>query len=102
MEREARLDRPFLVRWLHWLRGIWFDLRIERERRTIAGFEEVDFEARLRVERLGLASLQATGDDSTELRRAGHLALPAGSAGVRLRTPLDLAGAWGLAMSVRN
>ncbi|HKB16863.1 MAG TPA: ABC transporter permease subunit [Planctomycetota bacterium] len=102
IEREARLDRTFLVRWLHWLRGVCFDLRIERRRKPIAGFEEEDFEARLGVERFGLASVQATADDSTELRRAGRLVLPAGSAGVRLRTPLDLAGARGLAMSVRN
>jgi peptide/nickel transport system permease protein len=102
LEREARLDRPFLLRWLHWLRGACFDLRIERRRTPIAGFEEQDFETRLGVERVGLASLQETADDSTELCRAGRLVLPAGSAGVRLRTPLDLAGARRLALSVRN
>ncbi len=102
LEREARVDRPFLVRWLHWLRGACFDLRIERRRTPIAGFEEQDFETRLGVERVGQASLQATSDDATELRRAGRLFLPAGSAGVRLRTPLDLGGANWVALSVRN
>ncbi|MCI0585449.1 MAG: ABC transporter permease [Planctomycetes bacterium] len=102
LERKAEVDRPFLVRWLHWLRGVCFDLRIERRRTPIAGFEEQDFETRLGVERVGLASLQATSDDATELRRAGRLFLPAGSAGVRLKTPLDLGGAKRLALSVRN
>ncbi|HET6202032.1 MAG TPA: ABC transporter permease subunit [Planctomycetota bacterium] len=105
LERNARLDRPFLERWLHWLRGICFDVRVGRPRRTVAGFEEPDFESRYGVERVGLAQLLATPEDSTELRRSGRLVLPAGGAGVRLAPPrdaLDLAGARAFAMSVRN
>jgi len=35
MEREAHLDRPVLIQYLHWLRGILFDLRIGRRERIV-------------------------------------------------------------------
>ncbi|MBN1420814.1 MAG: ABC transporter permease [Planctomycetes bacterium] len=35
MEREAHLDQPVLIQYLHWLRGVFFDVRIGRREHPV-------------------------------------------------------------------
>jgi peptide/nickel transport system permease protein len=39
LERRAHLDQPLLLQYLHWLRGVCFDVRVGRPRHELEGFE---------------------------------------------------------------
>jgi peptide/nickel transport system permease protein len=93
LERRAGADRPFLVQYLRWLRGVLFDVRVERPRVQIAGFEEDDFGERCDLVNVGIAEVRSSAEDSAELRRCGVLALAAGGAEVRVDPRRALAAA---------
>ena len=38
LERRAHLDQPLLLQYLHWLRGVCFDVRVGRPRHELAAY----------------------------------------------------------------
>jgi len=88
LERRAHLDEPLLVQWLHWLRGICFDVRIGRPSVTLLGFEQPlvagrDVEATTGVE------LSSSDEDSWEGLRCAQVVVPEGGGRLRFKLPVD-------------
>lgn len=84
LERRAHLDQPLLLQYLHWLRGVCFDVRIGRPRHELEGFESPADPARPWTVSGGDA--QRSGDKTRSGIRA--LRVRAGAGGAELSVPL--------------
>lgn len=85
LERRAHLDQPLLLQYLHWLRGVCFDVRIGRPRHELEGFESPADAARpWTIAPDG--ELQRSGDETCAGIRA--LRVRCGPGGAELSIPL--------------
>jgi peptide/nickel transport system permease protein len=89
LERRAHLDQPLLLQYLHWLRGVCFDVRIGRPRHELEGFESSVDAARPWTLSPG-GDAQRSGDETCAGIRA--LRVRAGPGGAELSIPLP--GRW--------
>ena len=85
LERRAHLDEPVVAQWLHWLRGICFDVHIGRPHVTLQGFEAPLVDGRDYVASAGV-KVDRTGEESHDGVRA--LRVEVSENGGTLRVPV--------------
>lgn len=86
LERRARLDRPVVVQWLHWLRGVCFDIRLGRPHATLLDFERPPVLGRDGFATPGLA-IEPSGEEAHEGTRSLRVTVPEGGGVLTLALP---------------
>jgi peptide/nickel transport system permease protein len=87
LERNAHLDRPLAVQYLHWLRGVCCDVRIGRPRHELEGFEAAPDAARPWTASAG-TDAQRSGEETCAGIRALRVRAPAGGGEVVVPLPV--------------